>query len=102
MRFVVGGNGWQQKVGNNYIYRQPGTVIDDGLTQLNRQSVIPPDALALDQVTYNYMTSNGMVGLGYDYTVVRAIAGVVTIKPPYGETFIPGSGQTLGGGSVLG
>jgi hypothetical protein len=41
----------------------------------------PPDAVALTQQTYDFMTSNGQVGLSYPYWIVRPGPGVTPIHP---------------------
>jgi hypothetical protein len=57
----------------------PGVVVD---TALRPDAVFqrpPPDAVPLNQETYDYFTSNGVIGMGYDYTKVAVFPGVVGI-----------------------
>jgi hypothetical protein len=61
-----------------------GTIIDTSTVEWESLAWVPPpmDAMALDQVTYDYMTS----GLGYPVGKVRAGPGVVSkASPPADE-----------------
>jgi hypothetical protein len=41
----------------------------------------PPDAVALNQATYDFMVSNGTVGLSYPYWLVRYGPGITPVHP---------------------
>jgi hypothetical protein len=64
-----------------------GTYVDLSLAQwqwLAAEGIGPPnDAVPLNQFTYDYMTNNNTIGLGYQASSVRTIPGypVVPIKP---------------------
>jgi hypothetical protein len=71
MKYQIAGAGWP--VGARLI--EAGTIIDTSTVEWASLVWVPPpmDAIALDQVTYDYMTSR----LGYPVGKVRAGPGVV-------------------------
>jgi hypothetical protein len=68
-------------VGQFYI--NPGQIIDTSLPQWAWVgSGIPPDVVALDQNTYDYLVSgHGVSGLSYPYWQVRYAGGINPIHP---------------------
>jgi hypothetical protein len=85
LQYIVGGLGWA--VTGSRIDLPAGTVVDSGLPRwafLLDQGGPPPDAIALTQYTYDFMTNNeGVIGLGYPYWEVRfqLERGIVPIAP---------------------
>jgi hypothetical protein len=79
LRYAVGRGGWA--AGGYWL--DPGVIVDtsDGrwFEDIWRQP--PPDAVPLNQVTYDYFVSRGMIGMGYRYEVVAVFPGVVGILP---------------------
>ena len=70
--FLVSGLGWATDGGR--IDLPPGTAVNTGAPGWRWLVGIgpPPDAVALDQYTYDWMTNNeGAIGLGYPYWEVR-------------------------------
>jgi hypothetical protein len=96
VKYIIGDSGWPLAGGQ---FLAPGTFVDD--TQPQWQFLagkgIPMDVLAFDQATWDYMTSNGVIGIGYLYWQVRGMGGVNTIP----GLFILDKSK-LGGGDVLG
>jgi hypothetical protein len=76
MKYQIAGGGWP--VGARLI--EAGTIIDTSTVEWARLAWVPPpmDAIALDQVTYDYMTGR----LGYPVSKVRAGPGVVSKSSP--------------------
>jgi hypothetical protein len=80
MKYQIAGTGWP--VGARLI--EAGTIIDTSAIEWASLAWVPPpmDAVALDQVTYDYMTSR----LAYPVSKVRAGPGVTSkIFPPANE-----------------
>jgi hypothetical protein len=82
MKYLVGGLGWEVRspgIGRQFL--PAGTLIDDSLPQwafLVGQGP-PIDGVAMDQTTYNFMVSNGVIGLGYPHYRVAYGAGVTPV-----------------------
>jgi hypothetical protein len=83
LRYAVGKGGWA--AGGYWL--DPGTVVDTSqgrwFEDIWRQP--PPDAVPLDQFTYDYFVSRGMIGMSYPYERVAVVAGVVGILPQRGS-----------------
>jgi hypothetical protein len=84
LQFLVDRLGWAVTGGR--IEFPDGAYIDLGLPQwvfLLGEHGPPSDAIALNQFTYDYMTSNNTAGLGYPYWQVRyqLDRGIVPIVP---------------------
>ena len=79
LRYAVGRGGWA--AGGYWL--DAGTVVDTGqgrwFEDIWRQP--PPDAVPLDQFTYDYFTSTGMIGMSYPYEKVAVFPDVVGILP---------------------
>jgi hypothetical protein len=104
IQFIVSNLGWA--VTGSRIDLPPGTLVDLSVARwafLLDQHGPPPDAVALNQLTYDFMTSNDVVGLGYPYWEVRYMfdRGIIPISPPVGDRFTLGHSR-LGGPHVLG
>jgi hypothetical protein len=85
LKYAVGQNGWA--AGGHWLDR--GTVVDTSVW-LEFANVVPPiDAVPLNQQTYNWFVSKGVVGLGYPYERVAVVAGVTGVLPP---ASMPGGG----------
>jgi hypothetical protein len=84
MKYYVGGVGWEVRHPSlSRLFLPPSTLIDDSLPQwayLVGQGP-PIDCIPLDQATYNFMTSNGVIGLGFPYWRVAVSPGIVPIEP---------------------
>jgi hypothetical protein len=83
IRYAVGPHGWA--CGNRGPI-EAGTVIDwmDPRWWEFVNVAAPQDAIPLNQYTYDWMTSNYYrVGLGYFYTTVAEVPGVVGLGPPW-------------------
>jgi hypothetical protein len=79
LRYKVGPQGWNAP-GGHWLDR--GTVVDTSVWLEFAGVPPPPDAVPLDQQTYDFMTSNGGVaGLGYPYERVAVGLGIVGINP---------------------
>jgi hypothetical protein len=78
LKYRVGPQGWCAP-GGHWLDR--GVVVDTSVRLEFAGVVPPPDCVPLDQQTYDFMTSNGVVGLGYPYERVAVVAGVVGINP---------------------
>jgi hypothetical protein len=59
----------------------PGTVVDTSVLAEFAGVAPPPDCVPLNQQTYDWFTSNGIIGLGYPYWKIAVVAGVVGINP---------------------
>jgi hypothetical protein len=61
----------------------PGTIIDTSLQAWEWLFNVPPpiDAVAFNQQTYDFVTSNGQVGLSYPYWSTRFGPGITPIHP---------------------
>jgi len=104
IQFLVSGLGWA--VTGSRIDLMPGTFVDFSDPRwafLLDQNGPPIDAVALNQLTYDFMTSNDVVGLSYPYWEVRYMfdRGIIPISPPVGDRFTLGHSR-LGGHHVLG
>jgi hypothetical protein len=80
MKYQIAGPGWP--VGARLI--EAGTIIDTSTVEWASLAWVPPpmDAIALDQLTYDYMTGR----LGYPVSKVRAGPGVASkALPPADE-----------------
>jgi hypothetical protein len=75
LRYAVGKNGWAA----GPYWLDPGVIVDTTLRPDEVFKRPPPDAVPLNQETYDFMTSNGVIGMGYRYEVVAVVAGVVGI-----------------------
>jgi hypothetical protein len=78
LKYAVGQNGW---AGPNGHWLDRGTVVDTSVWLEFAGVPPPPDAVPLDQQTYDFMTSNGVVGLSYPYWQVAVGLGIVGINP---------------------
>jgi hypothetical protein len=78
LKYAVGSGGWNAP-GGHWLDR--GTVVDTSVWAEFAGVVPPPDAVPLDQQTYDFMTSNGVVGLSYPYWQVAVGPGIVGINP---------------------
>jgi hypothetical protein len=81
LRYMVGANGWAAGANGPL---GPGVIVDTSLARWWEDvwTRPPPDAVPLDQQTYDYMVSNGVVGLSYPYWTTAVVAGVVGVGPP--------------------
>jgi hypothetical protein len=79
LRYAVGPQGWA--AGGYWL--DPGVVVDTSQGRWWEPIWLqpPPDCVPLDQFTYDYFVSNGMIGMGYRYERVAVVAGVVGILP---------------------
>jgi hypothetical protein len=61
----------------------PAQIIDTSRQEFAWLFNVPPplDAVALNQATYDFMVSNGQVGLSYPYWLVRYASGINPIHP---------------------
>jgi hypothetical protein len=76
----VSGQGWPVSKPISMII-PPGTIVDTSLPQWSAlRGTAPVDAIALDQCTYDFMTSTGgqIYGLGFDVNRVAVGPGVVS------------------------
>jgi hypothetical protein len=75
LKFMVSGHGWP--VGNPSRLIPAGTIVDTSQPQWSALAgMMPVDAIALDQITYDFATSsNGVMGLYLD--VNRVLCGPV-------------------------
>jgi hypothetical protein len=78
LRYAVGSGGWA--AGGYWL--DAGTIIDTSLRGDPVWQRPPPDAVPLNQQTYDFMVSHLVVGLGYPYEKVAVVAGVVGVIPP--------------------
>jgi hypothetical protein len=61
----------------------PGQIIDTSLQQFEWLFNVPPpmDCVALNQATYDFLVSNGQVGLSYPYWTTRYAPGITPVHP---------------------
>jgi hypothetical protein len=85
LKYAVGQNGWS--VDLNYGPADPGTIVDLGGRgyRANVWKRPPPDAVPCNQFTYDFMISQGMVGMGYPYWTTAVGPGVVGFMPQVGR-----------------
>jgi hypothetical protein len=80
MRYLVGGVGFEVRHPSlSRLMLPAGTLVDDSLPEwayMVGQGPPPPDAIALDQATYQ-----AMLGAGYGYWRIRYGPGVVPVVP---------------------
>jgi hypothetical protein len=80
LKYMISGQGWP--IGKPISQELPPcTVVDTSLPQWAALATVPPpvDAIALTQVTADWMTStNGQLGLNYDPNRVAVGPGVVS------------------------
>jgi hypothetical protein len=79
LKYMISGAGWAISRPQSMVL-PPGTVVDTSQAAWAALSgMAPVDAIALDQVTYNFMTSsNGVSGLYLDVNRVGCGPGVVS------------------------
>jgi hypothetical protein len=73
--YFVSGLGWAVNGGRTDL--PPGTLVNTYALEWQWLGAFgpPPDAVPMDQFTYDFMTNNNVVGRGYPYWVVRYPVG---------------------------
>jgi hypothetical protein len=79
LKYMVSGQGWPVSKPISQIL-PPGTIVDTSQPQWAALAgMVPQDAIALDQQTYDWATSsNGVIGLYLDPNRMRCGPGVVS------------------------
>jgi hypothetical protein len=77
LKYATGPGGWA--AGMRWL--DPGVVIDTSKPEWAWATAPPPDAVPLDQFTYDFMVSQGVVGMSYAYHRVAVGPGVKGINP---------------------
>jgi hypothetical protein len=87
LKYAVGPGGWAAGA----YWLDVGTVVDTSLPRWWEPvwQRPPPDCVPLNQTTYDFFVSKGVVGLGHPYHRVAVVAGVNGVMPPAG---MPGGG----------
>jgi hypothetical protein len=89
LKYATGPGGWNAPGGH---WLDPGVIVDTSVWGEFANVRPPPDCVPLDQQTYDWFVSKGVVGLGYPYWMVAVVAGVVGLMPAKQMTAAPITG----------